>query len=240
MSLVVIALMPLAENIAGVQRRIAAAALRSGRKPGAITLMAVTKTFPPEQIRAAYDAGLRVFGENRLQEFAGKVESMRDLHDVEWHMIGHVQSNKAGKVVEVFAHVDSLDSVRLARKLNAAASEIGTRLSVLIEINIGGEEAKNGVAPGSAELQELLTTAPELPSLEFRGLMTVPPYSEDPGASRPCFRKMRELFAQIHSRKLPAVRMDVLSMGMSHDFEVAIEEGATCVRLGTAIFGARP
>jgi len=232
--------MALAENIAHVQERITAAALRSGRKTQEIVLMAVTKTFPSEQIRAAYDAGLRIFGENRVQEFAGKGESLRDLHDAEWHMIGHVQSNKATKAVEIFANVDSLDSVRLARKLNAATSEMGKRLPVLIEVNIGGEEAKNGVAPDSAELQDLLVAAPELRSLEFRGLMTVPPYSEYPEQSRPYFRKMRELFAQIHSRKLPAVRMDVLSMGMSHDFEVAIEEGATCVRLGTAIFGARP
>ncbi len=232
--------MALAENIAHVQERITAAALRSGRKTQEIVLMAVTKTFPSEQIRAAYDAGLRIFGENRVQEFAGKGESLRDLHDAEWHMIGHVQSNKATKAVEIFANVDSLDSVRLARKLNAATSEMGKRLPVLIEVNIGGEEAKNGVAPDSAELHDLLVAAPELRSLEFRGLMTVPPYSEDPEQSRPYFRKMRELFAQIHSRKLPAVRMDVLSMGMSHDFEVAIEEGATCVRLGTAIFGARP
>lgn len=231
--------MSLAENIAGVQRRIAAAALRSGHKPETITLTAVTKTFPPEQIRAAYDAGLRVFGENRLQEFAGKIEALRDLHDAEWHMIGHVQSNKAAKVVEVFAHVDSLDSVRLARKLNAAALEIGKKLFVLIEINIAGEKTKNGVAPDSAELQDLLAAAPELPSLEFRGLMTVPPSIEDPEQSRAHFRKMRELFAQINSKKLPAVRMDVLSMGMSHNFEVAIEEGATCIRVGTAIFGAR-
>ncbi len=232
--------MPLVENIARVRDRIATAALGSGRKAEEVVVMAVTKTFPPEQIRAAYDAGLRVFGENRLQEFAAKFESLHDLHDAEWHMIGHVQSNKATKAVEIFANVDSLDSVRLARKLNAATSEMGKRLPVLIEVNIGGEEAKNGVAPDSAELQDLLVAAPELRSLEFRGLMTVPPYSEDPEQSRPYFRKMRELFAQIHSRKLPAVRMDVLSMGMSHDFEVAIEEGATCVRLGTAIFGARP
>src|SRR5437899_8132383 len=155
-------------------------------------------------------------------------------------MIGHVQSNKAAKAAEIFAYIDSLDSVRLARKLNAAASEMGKRLPVLLEINIGGEKAKNGVAPDSAELQDLLAAAPELQSLEFRGLMTVPPYSEDPEQSRPYFRKMCELFAQINSGKPPALRMDVLSMGMSHDFEVAIEEGATCVRVGTAIFGERP
>ncbi len=232
--------MPLVENIARVRDRIATAALGSGRKAEEIVVMAVSKTFPPEQIRAAYNTGLRVFGENRVQEFAGKIAALRDLRDAEWHMIGHLQTNKAPQAAELFSHVDSVDSVRLGRKLNSAASALSKRLSVLIEINIGGEKAKNGVTPDSAELQALLLAMPELPSIELRGLMTVPPYSEDPEQPRPYFRKMRELFAQINSRKLPAVRMDVLSMGMSHDFEVAIEEGATCVRVGTAIFGARP
>jgi PLP dependent protein len=230
--------MPLVENISRVRERIAAA-LRSGRKPEEITLMAVTKTFPPEQIRAAYDAGLRVFGENRVQEFAAKIAALRDLRDAEWHMIGHLQSNKAAQAAELFSHIDSVDSVRLARKLNSAGSNLGKKLSVLIEINIGGEAAKSGVAPNSAELDNLLKAAPELPSLDFRGLMTVPPYDDDPERSRPYFRKMRELFNQIAGRRLQGVRMEVLSMGMSHDYEVAIEEGATCVRVGTAIFGAR-
>jgi PLP dependent protein len=232
--------MSLAENIAGVQRRIAAAALRSGRKPDAITLMAVTKTFPPKQIRRAYDSGIRVFGENRVQEFAGKSEAVRDLSDAEWHMIGHLQTNKAGKVVELFGCVDSLDSVRLARKLHSAAYELGQKIRVLIEINVGGEVVKSGVSPDSRELQDLLKAAPELPFLDFRGLMTVPPYSADPEQSRPYFRKMRELFEQIARREWSALNMEVLSMGMSHDFEIAIEEGATCVRVGTAIFGERP
>ena len=132
-----------------------------------------------------------------------------------------------------------VDSLRLARKLNTAVSELGKKLPVLIEINIGGEEAKSGLAPDSAEFQELLNSAPDLSSLDFRGLMTVPPYGESPEESRPYFRKMRELFVKLSSRKLPDVEMKVLSMGMSHDFEVAIEEGSTCVRIGTAIFGGR-
>jgi PLP dependent protein len=230
----------MAASIARVHEAIASAARRANRNPTEIRLMAVTKTVPPERIREAYDAGIRMFGENRVQEFAAKADGLRDLAGAEWHMIGHLQSNKAGKAVELFAHLDSVDSVRLAQKLNAAASELGKRISVLIEINIGGEQVKNGVAPGSAELENLLNAAPEFSSLEFCGLMTVPPYNDDPEHSRRYFRKIRELFDQIAKQNLPGVRMDVLSMGMSHDFEVAIEEGSTCVRIGTAIFGDRP
>ena len=148
--------------------------------------------------------------------------------------------NKATKAAELFRHIDSVDSLRLAEKLNSAAAESGTKLSVLIEINIAGEAAKSGLPTGSAALEELLKAAPELSSIEIRGLMTVPPYDDDPRQSRPYFRKMRALLGEIASRKLPAVHMKVLSMGMSHDFEIAIEEGATYVRVGTAIFGERP
>lgn len=231
--------MSLAENIAHAQERIAAAARSAGRRADEITLLAVSKTFHSDDIRAAYDAGLRVFGENRVQEFAGKVATLRDLQGAEWHMIGHLQTNKAGQAAELFSHVDSVDSLRLARKLNSAASELGKKLSVLIEINIGGEAAKSGVAPGSAGLDDLLNAAPELLFLDFRGLMTVPPYHDNPEQSRPHFRKLRELFTHIARRKLAAIHMEVLSMGMSHDFEIAIEQGATCVRIGTAVFGER-
>ena len=236
----VITPMSVIENIAQVRQQIYDAARRANRDPEQITLMGVTKTVAPEQIREAYAAGLRVFGENRVQEFASKVEALRDVQDAEWHMIGHLQTNKATKAAELFRHIDSVDSLRLAEKLNSAAAESGTKLSVLIEINIAGEAAKSGLSPGSAALEELLKAAPELSSLEIRGLMTVPPYDDDPGQSRPYFRKMRALLGEIASRKLPAVHMKVLSMGMSHDFEIAIEEGATYVRLGTAIFGERP
>jgi len=232
-------LVAISDNIAGVERRIAEAARRAGRDPGEISLVAVSKTHPPERIREAYAAGVRLFGENRVQEFVGKTKSLRDLRDAEWHMIGHLQSNKAAKAVELFAAVDSVDSLRLAQRLNAAAQQFGKRLKVLIEINVGGEAAKSGVAPESTELEELLRGAAELEHLDFRGLMTVPPFSEDPQLARPYFRKLRALREEIAGRQWPRVTMSVLSMGMSHDFEVAIEEGSTCVRVGTAIFGER-
>jgi len=201
--------------------------------------MAVTKTHPPERIREAYAAGLRLFGENRVQEFAGKAPALADLAGAEWHMIGHLQTNKAGKTVELFSAVDSVDSLKLTEKLDDAARALNKKLSVLIEINVGGETAKSGLAPDSRELDDMLRSAPRFEALEFRGLMTVPPYADDPERARPYFRVLRELRDTIAARKLPAIRMDVLSMGMSHDFEVAIEEGSTCVRVGTAIFGER-
>ena len=231
--------MPISENIAAVRERIAEAARRAGRRPEEIALMAVSKTHPPERIREAYAAGLRLFGENRVQEFAGKAGALGDLAGAEWHMIGHLQTNKASKAAELFGAVDSVDSVKLAEKLDAAARSLNKKLRVLIEINVGGEAAKSGVAPDSRELEELLLAAPRFEALQFRGLMTVPPFTDDPEGARPYFRKLRELRDAIAARKLPAVRMDVLSMGMSHDFEVAIEEGSTCVRVGTAIFGER-
>ena len=201
--------------------------------------MAVSKTQPPDRIREAYNAGMRLFGENRVQEFSGKAAALADLRDAEWHMIGHLQTNKATRAAELFAAADSVDSVKLAEKLDAATGKLGKKLSVLIEVNVGGEEAKSGVSADSPELQELLLVAPRLESLEFRGLMTVPPFTEDPAGARPYFRKLRELRDAIAARKLPRIGMDVLSMGMSHDFAVAIEEGSTCVRVGTAIFGVR-
>jgi len=201
--------------------------------------MAVTKTHPPERIREAHAAGVRLFGENRVQEFAGKASELADLDGAEWHMIGHLQTNKSGRAAELFRAVDSVDSVKLAEKLDGAAWNLDKRLGVLIEINVGGEAAKSGVAPDSRELEELLLSGPRLAGLEFRGLMTVPPFTDDPEGARPFFRKLRELRDAIAARKLPGIGTGVLSMGMSHDFEVAIEEGSTCVRVGTAIFGER-
>jgi len=231
--------MPLVENIALVRERINAAVRRAGRNPDEVTLLAVSKTVPPELIRVAYLAGVRVFGENRVQEFAEKVAAMRDLSDAEWHMIGHLQTNKAAKAAELFAAVDSIDSLRLAQKLNSAAQQAGRKLGVLIEINVGGESAKSGVAPESQELEKILQAAPSLEHLQIRGLMTIPPLTDDPQEARPHFRKLRALQKQICARALTRVSMNILSMGMSHDFEIAIEEGSTCVRLGTAIFGER-
>jgi len=232
--------MPVSENIARVREQIEKAANRAGRHPEDVTLMAVTKTVPPERIREAYNAELRTFGENRVQEFDGKRNALRDLAEAQWHMIGHLQSNKAANAVELFHAIESVDSLRLARKLNAAGQELGKKLPVLIEINIGGEQAKAGLAPDSAELLELFQAAQELPSLELQGLMTVPPYADDPEQSRPYFRKMYELSRKVDAMNLPGIGTKVLSMGMSHDFTVAIEEGSTCVRVGTAIFGERP
>jgi pyridoxal phosphate enzyme (YggS family) len=231
--------MSIANNVAHVRDRLIVAGHRAGRNPNDITLMAVSKTFPPEAIREGYAAGLRVFGENRVQEFVGKIEPLRDLTDAAWHLIGHLQSNKANKAVELFSAIDSVDSLKLAHKLNSAARSFGKKLDVLIEINIGGEKAKSGVTPSSEGLEELLLVGPQLESLTIRGLMTVPPYFDDPEQARPHFRQLRQLRDTIAGRRLPSIDMSVLSMGMSHDFEVAIEEGSTCVRVGTAIFGSR-
>jgi pyridoxal phosphate enzyme (YggS family) len=232
-------LMSIAENIVRVRELMSLAASRAGRDADAITLMAVSKTFPPEAIRQVYAAGIRVFGENRVQEFAGKAEALRDLSDARWHLIGHLQSNKAAKAAELFHAIDSVDSLKLAEKLNDAAGLDGEKLSVLVEINVGGEVAKSGVAPHSAELDEILTAAHRLTHLQFRGLMTIPPYTEDPQGARAYFRKLRELRERLAERHFSAVSLDQISMGMSHDFEVAIEEGSTCIRVGTAIFGER-
>jgi pyridoxal phosphate enzyme (YggS family) len=230
--------MSIAENVARVRDRVAAAS-RAGRNPEEIALMAVTKTHPPERIREAYAAGLRLFGENRVQEFASKADKLRDLEAAEWHMIGHLQSNKAASAAELFSAIDSVDSLKLAEKLNASAQKLAKKLAVLIEINVGGEAAKSGVAPGSRELEAILQAAPRFTNLQFRGLMTIPPFTENPEGSRLYFRTLRELTRRIAESGVPLVRMETLSMGMSHDFEVAIEDGSTCVRLGTAIFGER-
>jgi len=228
--------MTIADNLDGIRERIARAARRAGRDPKDIALMAVTKTQPAERIAEAYAAGQRLFGENRVQEFAEKFGALTELHGAEFHMIGHLQSNKVTKAAEIFGTVDSVDSARLAERLNAAAERAGKTLGVLIEIN-WGEAAKSGVAPGSAELERILAAAPSWPQLRIRGLMTVPPFTDDPEGARPYFRQLRESRERL--AELPFVSLDVLSMGMSHDFEVAIEEGSNCVRIGTGIFGER-
>lgn len=230
--------MTITENIARVRERIQAAASRARRDPKKIELMAVSKTVSVESIREAYDAGIRLFGENRVQEFTAKAAALSELTQARWHMIGHLQTNKVGSAIELFDAIDSVDSLHLARKLNAAAS-LAEKLPVLVEINIGGEPGKSGVALDSEELNQLVSIGPELTNLEIRGLMALPPYSDDPQQSRPYFRRMREKFDEISNQRLPALRMDVLSIGMSHDFEIAIEEGATRIRIGTAIFGER-
>ncbi len=232
--------MSIASNLSEIHDRIEKAAARAGRNSSDVALMAVCKTFPAEAILEAHDAGQRLFGENRVQEFADKHPKVAALSDARFHMIGHLQSNKTIKAAEIFHAVDSIDSTKLAQRLNDAAQKLGKILDVLIEINVGGEEAKTGIAPDSPEIDSILSQAPGLKNLHVRGLMTVPPFTDDPEGARPYFRKLRELRDRLAARQPPSITLDVLSMGMSHDFEVAIEEGSTCVRIGTAIFGVRP
>jgi pyridoxal phosphate enzyme (YggS family) len=228
------------DKLASVRERIHAAARRANRNPDDISLMAVSKTFAAGNIIDVYFAGQHIFGESRVQEFEDKVEELSSLTGARFHMIGHLQSNKAAKAAEIFHAVDSVDSAKLAQRLNDAAQKLGKTLDVLIEINVGGEDAKSGLAPDSPELADILGQAPQWRNLLIRGLMTVPPYTEDPEGARPYFRKLRELRDGLAAQNSPGVTLDTLSMGMSHDFEVAIEEGSTCVRVGTAIFGERP
>ena len=227
------------KNIAIVRQRIAAAAHRAGRNPEGITLMAVTKTQPPERIVAAYQAGIRSFGENRVQEFAAKREQLEFSSDSTFTLIGQLQSNKVNKAIELFTAIHTIDSLRLAERINGAlAREDSAPMSVAIEINVG-DPAKAGLASDSAELEELLLAAERLSHVRIDGLMTIPPFTDDPEGARPYFRRLRDLRDRIAARRLPGVGMEMLSMGMSHDFEVAIEESSTCVRIGTAIFGER-
>src|SRR5919204_4020309 len=224
--------MSIAQNVARVRERMAGAARRAKRTPEEVTLMAVSKMVEPERIRQAYEADVRVFGENRVQEFEEKAGALKGLGGCEWHLVGHLQSNKAVKAAELFDGIDSVDSLRLAQKLNAAAVQLNRKLKVLIEINIGGEATKSGVEANSQELEQILRAAPQLYALQIGGLMTIPPFTDDPEGARPYFQRLRELRDQIARRKLPQVQTAVLSMGMSHDFEIAIEEGSTRVRIG--------
>ncbi len=228
--------MQLKENIVRVQERIAAACRRAGRRSEDVTLVAVSKTVPPDRIRQAYEAGLRDFGENRVQEADAKRPALSDL-SATWHLVGHLQTNKVKPARELFHWVQSVDSLRLAEKLDQAAVCSGERLAVLLQVNLGQESTKFGVR--EEEILQLAEQVSRLPTLELRGLMVLPPFLEDPEKARPLFRRLRELAKAMKSSKLPNVSTDELSMGMSHDFEVAIEEGATIVRIGTAIFGPR-
>lgn len=223
-------------NIERVRERICAACRRSGRQPQDVKLIAISKTFPAERIREAYEAGLRDFGENRVQEAEAKRPALADL-TITWHLVGHLQTNKAKSARDLFHWIHSVDSLRLAEKLNKAAACSGERLPVLVEVNLGGELSKSGVR--ETEVLPLAEQVSRLATLEIRGLMVIPPFSEDAEQSRPHFRRLRELARKLEAAGLPGVSMHELSMGMSHDFEVAIEEGATMVRIGTAIFGER-
>lgn len=216
----------LPERLAEVEARIARALERAGRRRDRLTLVAVTKTLRADCLCQAYDAGLRHFGENYVQEFETKAPAAAALEGARFHLIGHLQSNKSRRAAELFDVVETLDSPRLARRLSEAA---GRPLEVMIEVKLSPEEAKRGASP--QDLPALVDAVAALPNLRLTGLMTMPPWSEDPERSRPYFRRLRELAGQFH---LPQ-----LSMGMSADFEVALEEGATEIRLGTALFGPR-
>lgn len=226
-----------AANLSRIQEEIAAACKRCNRSREEVELMAVSKTHPAEALREAFHAGITLFGENRVQEYQQKISSLQDL-SLQVHLIGHLQSNKSARAVEIFQGIDSLDSVRLALRLEEAAGKLNRRLPVLIEIKLSPEETKTGMSPESTELDELLERMTDLPHLEMRGLMTVPPYAEDPQQSRPYFQQLRNLRDKL-AAKHSHLNFATLSMGMSGDFAVAIEEGATRVRIGTALFGAR-
>jgi hypothetical protein len=220
------------ERLAAVRRRIAAAAARSGRPSSAVTLVAVSKTMPAAAIREAVSAGATILGENRVQEAREKIQVLPGA--AEWHLIGHLQTNKAKLAVGLFECIHSLDSVRLAQELGRHAGEAGRQLRCLVEVNVGEEAQKSGI--GAATVRPLLEAAQRLPQLSVQGLMTIPPFLPEPESVRPFFRRLRELRDRLESE---GWTLPDLSMGMSHDFEVAIEEGATLVRIGTAIFGSR-
>ena len=229
-------------NLADIRSRVERAASRAGRAAEDVTIVGVSKTFPAEAIRAAYSLGLRDFGENRVQEFEGKHPLLDDL-DASWHLIGHLQSNKARRAVQLFGAVDSLDALSLAQKLNTICAELAAdhpgRLSVLIEVRLAPEDSKTGVVV--EEAPALVEALLELPHLEIRGFMSIPPFFEDVERVRPYFRRLRELRDEMRRRFVPgdSALLRELSMGMSHDFEIAIEEGATQIRVGTALFGSR-
>lgn len=223
----------IAENLKSVQERIERAAARAGRDPAEITLVAVSKTKPASMIREAHEAGHRVFGENYAQELAAKAGELADL-DIDWHFIGHLQRNKARLVAPVASYVETVDSLKLAEALNAKANR---PLDILIEINIGSEDSKSGV--NEDELPNLFEGLKALGNLRTRGLMIIPPYIPDPEASRLYFRGLREIMTRLNEQNIVGSPLAELSMGMSHDFETAIEEGATIIRVGTAIFGER-
>jgi len=226
---------PISGNLAWVQERIQAALHRAGRTDD-VTLVGVSKYVPSERIAESYRCGLRHFGENRVQEFERKRVEL-ELPEAVWHLVGHLQSNKARRAAEIFDCIDTLDSRQLAEKL-AASMKQGKVLPVLIQVHVGDEASKHGVAP--AKLVEFIEEVAGLETLSIRGLMAIPPFLESGEAVRPFFRRLRELREEVGRRRIPRVEMTELSMGMSHDFEVAIEEGATQVRVGTAIFGERP
>jgi pyridoxal phosphate enzyme (YggS family) len=226
----------IASNLAAVRQRIAAAAAAAGREAGSVKLLAVSKTFSDEHVRAAYAAGQRDFGENKVQEALQKIESTADL-PIRWHLIGHLQSNKARKAGPVFAAIQSIDSVELLRRVDAAAAEGGAAPDLFIQVDLAGEATKFG-AP-EADVPSIARAGLGCRAARLKGLMLLPPWFDDPEQARPYFRRLRILRDRLVDDGIPDEHLREMSMGMSHDFEVAIQEGATMVRVGTAIFGKR-
>lgn len=227
----------IARNVRAVRERIAGACDRAGRDPGAVRLVGVSKTFPVTHVRAAVAAGLTDLGENRVQEALAKVAQTADLGPIAWHLIGHLQSNKARRAVVAMAWIQAVDSVGLLQRLERTAREEGATAEALVQVDLAGEQAKSG-APVDV-VRHVLAAAAACRAVNVRGLMLLPPWSADPERTRPYFRRLRELRDQLADAGVPRQRLGELSMGMSNDFEVAVEEGATIVRVGTAIFGRR-
>jgi pyridoxal phosphate enzyme (YggS family) len=228
---------PLGVRLRDVRTRLAAAAQRSGRHPDEVTLVAISKTHPPAVIKQAIALGATDLGENRVQEAEGKIAEI-GRENVHWHLVGHLQANKARRAVSLFDVIHSLDTVELAQRLDRLCTEQGrASLPVLIQVELGHEETKSGI--DESELTHLVESLGPLTRVKLIGLMTLPPFFDNPEQSRPFFRRLRELRDELNQRGAFGDRTGELSMGMTHDFEVAIEEGATMVRVGTAIFGAR-
>jgi|WetSurMetagenome_2_1015567.scaffolds.fasta_scaffold00360_18 PLP dependent protein len=227
----------IARNIQEIRERICRAALSSNRPAEAVTLLAITKTIPVETIDEAIAAGLSQFGENRVQEAEPKIVHFQATPDLKWHLVGHLQSNKAALAARLFDFVHSVDSIRIAEKLHQAAQEMGKVLPILLQIKLEEEETKSGAH--SEEIRSIIASMAEFSALRLNGLMTIPPYSEDPEEARPYFARLRKLSELLESEQAGCLGQRHLSMGMSNDFEVAIQEGATIVRVGTALFGNR-
>jgi pyridoxal phosphate enzyme (YggS family) len=224
-------------NVAAVRERIAAACSRVGRDPAEVRLLPVSKTVPESRIRLAYAAGLRELGENKVQEAQGKAEAMRDLADLRWSVIGHLQTNKAKHVARFASEFQALDSLRVAEALDRRLQAEGRALDVLVQVNTSGEASKFGLSP--EDVARFVGGLSAFSSLRVRGLMTLAVFSADPARVRPCFARLRALRERLRQQAPAGIAMEELSMGMSGDFELAIEEGATVVRVGQAIFGAR-
>jgi len=226
----------IASNLAAIRERIAAAAVAAGRSAAEITLLAVSKTFGAEAVRAAYEAGQRDFGENKVQEALQKMGELADL-PIGWHLIGHLQSNKTRKAAPAFAAIHSIDSIDLLRRIDAAAAEEGATPGLFIQVDLAGEATKFG-AP-EPDVPAIARAALDCRAARLRGLMLLPPWFDEPERARPYFQRLRQLRDRLVDSGIDGSKLSELSMGMSHDFEVAIQEGATLVRVGTAIFGKR-